>query len=386
MIRFLSTVLFLLPCLVSAQALRDINFNYLYDPGTDFTLNIEPVRLADQWLILYDLQIRDSLLKPEELSIEWQIRESVIEKNYQPLDSTIRVTSVLNRSGKSGTVSLSPFPGLRIIAAKVVDTQLKKAWFFYKALEEKYPVNNFLSGNNLRPHASVGATIPLGDASTSWIISYYNDNFPPAVPAFSISQAKVSKGMQADSIFTLNGGAPVQFFSRGLFLLQKDTLAAEGFAVRAEEDYPRYQRVQNLFGPLIYICTKAEYDNLEQSNGQKKVFDKTILAITGDMERAKKLIKNYFRRVELANLYFTSYKEGWKTDRGMIYIIFGLPDEVRQLGDREIWNYSNPSFNTSFEFTKSSSVFDPDNYVLIRDTKYQKLWYEIVDLWRKARF
>jgi GWxTD domain-containing protein len=218
-------------------------------------------------------------------------------------------------------------------------------------------------------------------------VSYYNDVFPPAVPAFSGGQARVSKGMKADSIFTLNAGAPVQFFSRGLFLLQKDTLTAEGFAARAEDDYPRYNKIQNLYAPLIYICTKAEYDNLEQSKGQKKVFDKTVLGITtGDTERAKRLIKNYFRRVELANLFFTSYKEGWKTDRGMIYIIFGLPDEVHHFGDRETWSYTNSSFNTNFEFTKSSSVFDPDNYVLIRDTKYQKLWFETVDLWRKARF
>ena len=32
---------------------------------------------------------------------------------------------------------------------------------------------------------------------------------------------------------------------------------------------------------------------------------------------------------------FTSYKQGWKTDKGMIYIIFGAPDEVLKDGERE---------------------------------------------------
>jgi hypothetical protein len=111
-----------------------------------------------------------------------------------------------------------------------------------------------------------------------------------------------------------------------------------------------------------------------------------VLSVTGDKERAKDLMKSYFRRVELANRYFTSYKEGWKTDRGMIYIIFGLPDEVYQFTDREVWNYKNSSYKISFDFVQSSTVFDPDNYVLIRQKKFQETWYEVIDLWRNARF
>ena len=97
-------------------------------------------------------------------------------------------------------------------------------------------------------------------------------------------------------------------------------------------------------------------------------------------------MRNYFKRVEWANYYFTSYKEGWKTDRGMIYILFGLPEELFKFNDREVWNYKSPSLKVSFTFVKSSTLFDPDNYVLIREKKFQETWYEKVDLWRNARF
>jgi hypothetical protein len=97
-------------------------------------------------------------------------------------------------------------------------------------------------------------------------------------------------------------------------------------------------------------------------------------------------MKNYFKRVELANLYFTSYKEGWKTDRGMVYIVFGMPDEVFKFNDREVWNYNLTKQKLNFSFVKSSSVFDPENYVLLRDSKYQQNWYETIDLWRGSRF
>jgi GWxTD domain-containing protein len=136
---------------------------------------------------------------------------------------------------------------------------------------------------------------------------------------------------------------------------------------------------------LIYVCTKQEFDRVKLAKGDKKAFDKVILSITGDVGRAKTFLRSYFKRVESANQLFTSYKEGWKTDRGMIYIIFGMPDEVYAFTDREVWTYKK-QFDISFNFTKSSTIFDPDNYVLIRDKKYTEKWYEVIDLWRNARF
>src|SRR5690606_14005651 len=118
----------------------------------------------------------------------------------------------------------------------------------------------------------------------------------------------------------------------------------------------------------------------------KKAFDRVILSITRDQERAKKLIRSYFRRVEMANTLFTSYKEGWKTDRGMIYIIFGPPDEVFRFNDREVWNYKAIKQGLSFDFAQSPSLFDPDNFVLIRSKKYTETWYQMIDMWRNARF
>ena len=41
-------------------------------------------------------------------------------------------------------------------------------------------------------------------------------------------------------------------------------------------------------------------------------------------QKAKSLIAIYYNRIQNANLHFTTFKEGWKTDRGMIYVVFGL--------------------------------------------------------------
>ena len=71
----------------------------------------------------------------------------------------------------------------------------------------------------------------------------------------------------------------------------------------------------------------------------------------------------------------------------MIYIIFGKPDEVFRFDNREVWRYDNEQFrDISFNFSRSNSLFDPGNYVLIREKKYEDTWYEVIDLWRNARF
>jgi GWxTD domain-containing protein len=278
---------------------------------------------------------------------------------------------------------------VQFLTVKLLNNVLQKAWLFYVALEPNYPVREHLLAGDvpvLMPYINKNSTVSVAGTAPESIVSYYSDDFPAATPAFSEALGRVSKGVTIDSTFRIAKNEPVTFTKKGLYLVQPDTSVAEGLAFRVEDDYPRLARIENLADPLIYICTRQEFERIKQAKGEKKAFDRIILNITGDAERAKTFMRSYFRRVELANLYFTSYKEGWKTDRGMIFIIFGLPDEVFRLGNRELWSYKSSSIKASFEFTKSSTVFDPDNYVLIRQKKYQNTWYEVIDLWRNARF
>jgi GWxTD domain-containing protein len=385
---FITALLLMASVMAQSQALRDINYSFLYNPDERVSCNLKPVRMGDSWKVLYSFNLRDtSVSTTADYSIEWQGRDGLSSKegssvNFEVVDA--------NRSSLklSGSLRIPFAEAPKILVAKISSKVTRQGYLFYVNLDPNYPVNNYLISQNqinFKPYA-VNQQNSFGEKDGNWVVSYYNDRFPAAAPAFSEAQARVTKAWQADSVFNLTGDTNINLFSNGLFLFQKDTLSAEGFAVRAESDYPRYSLIQNLPGPLIYICTKQEYDRLELAKGDKKAFDRTVLSITGDADRAKKLIRDYFRRVELANTYFTSYKEGWKTDRGMIYIVFGLPNEVFRFNDREVWSYSNGSFSASFDFTKSPSVFDPDNYVLIRDKKYQTTWYEVIDLWRNVRF
>ncbi len=64
------------------------------------------------------------------------------------------------------------------------------------------------------------------------------------------------------------------------------------------------------------------------------------------------LMEEYYWRVEYANRSYSHYMDGWRTDRGMVYIRFGAPDNVERhpfetsTRPYEIWRY----YNLNFEF------------------------------------
>jgi GWxTD domain-containing protein len=190
--------------------------------------------------------------------------------------------------------------------------------------------------------------------------------------------------MQVDSSFNIQAGQPLKFSKEGLYLVQSDTNLARGISFRVTASaYPKMTKIEDLSTSLVFISTKEEADRLKAAGSDKTAFDKVVLDITRDKERARSLIKNYFRRVELSNIFFSSYKEGWKTDRGMMYLVFGLPDEVNRNGQYEVWTYK--AMNVKFTFRRTGSVYDPDYFVLERNKRLAETWYYTIDMWRKSQ-
>lgn len=384
--QFLLLTGFLLTWGSYAQALRDINFNYLYNPAEHFRFNMQPVKKLTGWEIHFNLTPQDTS-SANRYTIRWQIRESLTSSEGIQLDSANQAGSGLY----SGTFRLNDALEPIVLLAEVTDNETHRSKVFFRVLKPDFPVDGYLADAltgevNVNSFVHTDKRFTIGDEMRPMAVSFFNDDFPAASPAFSESMARVASKINADSLFIVAPEEQVVFSKRGLYLMQKDTAVALGFAVRAEDDYPKFNKLQSLYGPMIYITTKPEYERLKSAGKDKKVFDKVILGITRDSDRAKNFMRSYFRRVEMANLFFTSYKEGWKTDRGMIYIIFGMPEEVYMSDDQEMWRYDNDQRKLTFNFVRSATLFDPENYVLVRDKKYQRTWYEAVDLWRNARF
>lgn len=74
------------------------------------------------------------------------------------------------------------------------------------------------------------------------------------------------------------------------------------------------------------------------------------------------LMKEYFNRVAYANEHFSSFFAGWQSDRGMVYILFGPPDNVERrpfntdTKPYEIWLYYPKRHR--FLFTDDTGIGD----------------------------
>lgn len=369
-----------------AQSVSNENVNHLYDPRKEVNLDWVMARQEGKMVIAYALKSTSST---EELFLmKWDKRKSYSQRDGDliQLDS-IRLAPGETKKGEL-KVDLSDEPWL--LTGTVTKVTSSETWIYPALIEKNYPVNGFMLDNGEKVFTSYlktkqPYTIQGSTQSADLFCFYYKKDFPSAFPPFTKSTAGADPILLSDSTFTIRSGESLTFKKEGLYLFQTDTTSAEGIAFHVGDGaYPRYTRIEDLVPPLIFICTKEEFKSLEDAKGDKVQFDKTILSITRDKDRAKKFMRSYYGRVELANQYFTSYKEGWKTDRGMIYIIFGLPDEIRRTDQNEIWYYKNS--RTKFVFIKKGSVYDPDYFVLMRDDRFTELWYNTIDLWRKSRF
>ena len=172
-------------------------------------------------------------------------------------------------------------------------------------------------------------------------------------------------------------------------LLTGDTINPEGYCLfQFPKGYPKLSNYKDLINSLAYISTKTELSQLQFSKNKRADFEKFWESLAGNQERAKTLIKQYHSRVEKANTYFTSYKEGWKTDRGMILIIFGQPENISRNAKYETWSYGKGD-NTvllSFTFEKIPNRLSNNDYVLIRNANYRTIWNTAISTWRSGRY
>jgi GWxTD domain-containing protein len=154
-----------------------------------------------------------------------------------------------------------------------------------------------------------------------------------------------------------------------------------------ESAYPRIKTVAGMVNSLRYISSRKEYERIQGSNYPKVGLDEFWIDCGGSKDKARSLIKNYYRRVVEANRSFSSYAEGWKTDRGLVHVVFGNPNKIKKSADTETWIYGeeNNVSSVSFTFAKISTKHSDNEFRLIRNPLYRSYWDRAVTAWRNGR-
>lgn len=116
---------------------------------------------------------------------------------------------------------------------------------------------------------------------------------------------------------------------------------------------------------LRYVANQEEIDFIEAgtTNEEKQSRFEQFwkkLDPTPNTDR-NEAYEEYYSRIDYANRNFRSYVEGWRTDKGMVFIIFGKPSNIERqtpYGDNRVferWTYQN---NRQFIFVDYNGFGD----------------------------
>ena len=127
------------------------------------------------------------------------------------------------------------------------------------------------------------------------------------------------------------------------------------------------KNIENSFRQMKYILTSSERKNAKGKKGAdlENIFLQYWEKRDPTPETSlNELMEEYYIRVNYVNEYFNmSWKEGWETDFGMIYILFGPPDEIQRsnvnssnTSTYQIWYYNR--INKQFVFKDQNGFGD----------------------------
>ena len=214
-----------------------------------------------------------------------------------------------------------------------------------------------------------------------------NHNFKMTPPPFIVKSKGEELNFKYRSAVNLKDSTMISGIANINRLIPTDTTLVRLHFFRFKEDFPYVNKLDKMVDPIRYISTTSEFKKVKNAVNQKKEIDNFWLKIGKDENTAKSLIREYYSRVEITNLNFSSYKEGWKTDRGIIFIVYGQPTSIYKDIHKEVWTYGedNNILSVKFTFRKIRTEESNNIYVLVRDEDFKSNWYRAVDDWRQGR-
>jgi GWxTD domain-containing protein len=153
--------------------------------------------------------------------------------------------------------------------------------------------------------------------------------------------------------------------SSGLVIRPGTAIASHMFTIRWKGLPPTVTDLDLAIDELQYIADKDVIQAMKQETPEKRrqmFLDFWKKRDPTPNTETNELMEEYYQRVDYANKTFSHYADGWKTDRGMVYIIFGVPSNVERhpfdmdSKPYEVWTYYE--HNRQFVFVDATGFGD----------------------------
>lgn len=268
----------------------------------------------------------------------------------------------------------------------------------YNFMARGHFAKNELFNPVIRKNEYVNLVYLNGNIDSLYISFYKQFTGIPDPPSMLLPEKTIDYGPDTIIAISYSDTLPMMFPNEGIYLCSIDREIADGFTfLNFGPTYPQMTIPETMIEPLAYIASPDEIYTMRSAQRPKVALDEFWIGCGGNIERARELIRIYYTRVLYANNYFTSYKEGWRTERGMIYIIYGPPDKVYKTNEGESWGYRKPVIKSSwgtryhvkdeylyFNFKKKDNVFSDNDFYISRSETLVTMWNQAVASWRKG--
>jgi GWxTD domain-containing protein len=268
----------------------------------------------------------------------------------------------------------------------------------YNYMAKGYFSDNELFNPVLRIDEYTNLVYLRGKPDSIYIAYYKPYTLIPDPPSMLLPEKAIDYGPDTIAPIAFSDTLPMMFPRPGIYLCSVDSTASEGFAFfNFGPTFPEMNTPEAMIEPLAYLATGNELNNMRSAERPKVALDEFWVKCAGNVEKARELIRIYYTRVLYSNYYFTSYKEGWRTERGMIYIIYGPPDKVYKNPEGESWGYRKAEVKSSwgtrykvsedylyFNFRKKNSIFSDNDYYISRSETLITFWEQAVAAWKKG--
>jgi GWxTD domain-containing protein len=233
----------------------------------------------------------------------------------------------------------------------------------------------------------------------SLFISYYKPfREIPDPPSMLLPEKTLDYDPQQVVTIPYSDTLPMMFPKEGVYLCSVDRKIKEGFTfLNLGSTYPRVTTPETMIDPLGYLASQDEMTLMKSATKPKAALDEFWIKCGGNVDKARELIRIFYTRVLYSNYYFTSFKEGWRSERGMIYIIYGPPDKVYKTAEGESWGYKKPVIKSKwggrftisdsymfFNFKRRENIFSDNDFYLSRSETLVTYWDRAIASWRKG--
>lgn len=403
MLRTLSLFIFLLigTGLFGQSRMSSSEISHLYKTDHEFIINEQVAREGNRYKVFLRFRLNSGMVKISDYELSYDLRGSYISEKLINSAVTLDSSHVIDNGFREFTYAFEfEISGEQSLLVIQIDNLVRNRRYhkdisLTSATSNDYqPFLIFEEDKDLpyfQNYVNAGTNLRLknvfGEAK-SFSIQGKTNFQPVAIPPFDASDRNTQAPTLMDTVYGVLPGEVFNLSTPGFYEISADASETMVSSILVTDSFfPYFEDYKEMILPLIYISTNQEFAKMASADDPKTSFENFVLeTISSNTNIAQEFVKYYYRRIRKSAHLFSTSMEGWKTDQGMVYQVYGDPTRVFRNETTELWEYAmETGGRVRFVFDISKGPAGTRIYKLIRGKKYRDGWMNAVTRWRSGR-